>query len=401
MEKLFHMWKGNHRQVLPVYLLENGNLLRSTSGFMGRVSFLTGGFTGRVEMLSWEGELIWEYSYSSRNLCLHNDIEPLPNGNILMSVWEYKTRDECIAAGVDPNTLKSTRGLLTDFIIEVEPVYPDKGNIVWEWHAWDHLIQDYDSSKDNYGVIADHPGLIDINYDGRVIYSSVLADIFFPFSISDLLHINSIDYNRELDQILIGCRQLDEIFIIDHNTTMEEAAAHTGGHYGKGGDLLYRWGNPQNYDAGDKNDQKLFCPHDPRWIEPGCPGEGNIIIFNNGYDRQDGNYSSIEEIVLPVDSEGNYLLTPGENFGPEDSVWNYSSKNKKDFFSEGLSSVQRLPNGNTLICSGVQGIFFEINPENMIVWKYYNIFPLPFHHLNNVFKITKYSPDYPGLAKLK
>ena len=36
-------------------------------------------------------------------------------------------------------------------------------DIVWEWHIWDHLVQDADSGDDNYGVVADHPELFDIN----------------------------------------------------------------------------------------------------------------------------------------------------------------------------------------------------------------------------------------------
>ena len=120
---------------------------------------------------------------------------------------------------------------MPDHVIEVEPNGSSGGNIVWEWHVWAHLIQDYDPAKDNYGVVEDHPELIDINF------MAISAG-------KDLNHINAIDYNEEFDQILLTSAGQDEIWVIDHSTTTEESAGHTGGTSGKGGDLLYRWGNP-------------------------------------------------------------------------------------------------------------------------------------------------------------
>jgi len=405
--EVVHEWKSRYRQALPVYLLENGSLLRSSFfGRSPRLGFLLGGFTGGVEMLDWDGNLIWEFVYSDRSHYLHNDIEPLPNGNILIIVWNHKTRAEAIAAGCDPKMLRLFAGILTESIIEVEPIYPSGGNIVWEWNAWDHLIQDYDSKKDNYGVVAYHPELIDINCDRPGKYPSLLSRLRRPFYLSEFLHINSIDYNEELDQIVLSSVWMSEIFIIDHSTTTEEAKGHTGGSYGKGGDLLYRWGNPQNYDRGDENDQKLFSVHDPRWIEPGCPGEGHITIYNNGVFRPDARYSSIEEIILPVDENGNYVLEPDSTYGPEEPVWTYIAKNPTDFFSPHISGAQRLSNGNTLICEGAEGHFFEVTPEKEIVWEYVNKLPLSIYiprvgKLNEVFKTQTYPPDYPGLQKLK
>ena len=155
--KIVHTWESRYFQALGTYLQENGNLIRSastgnSSDFMGG-----GGHTGGVEILDWNGTVLWYFEYVSKYYRLHNDIEPLPNGNILMTVWEIKTDDEIIAAGCNPK--KIDRGeLWTDFIIEVDPTKPDGENIVWEWHVWDHLIQDYDSTNENHGVIGDHLG---------------------------------------------------------------------------------------------------------------------------------------------------------------------------------------------------------------------------------------------------
>ncbi|MFT4567893.1 MAG: hypothetical protein ACI9FN_002861 [Saprospiraceae bacterium] len=98
---------------------------------------------------------------------------------------------------------------------------------------------------------------------------------------SDILHCNAINYNAALDQIVFSSPHISEIFIIDHSTTMAESADHKGGRYGRGGDFLYRWGNPHNYEKGDSTDQQLFGQHDIRWIGKGYPGEGNLSLYNN------------------------------------------------------------------------------------------------------------------------
>ena len=211
--------------------------------------------------------------------------------------------------------------------------------IVWEWHVWDHLIQDFDPSKANFGVVADNPQLIDIN---AVRASNPGA--------ADWLHANAVDYNAGLDQVMLGVPWLHEFWVIDHSTTTAEAAGHTGGDSGKGGDLLYRWGNPQIYDRGLAADQTLFNQHHPHWIEPDLPGEGNILVFNNGRGRPAGDFSTIDEIVQPVDVNGNYTLGAGLPYGPAAATWVYTaSPDPFDFFSGGLSGPQRLPNGNTLV----------------------------------------------------
>lgn len=383
--KIVHTWESEYIQGLGLLLLENGDLLRTMLLYNNPV-FIAGGVTGGVELSNWNGTILWQYNYSNNQHCLHHSIEILPNGHILMVGWEYKTAEEAIAAGRNPDSLPVDE-LWPDHVIEVERTNHSEGNIVWEWHVWDHLIQDFDPTKENYGVVEEHPELLDINYginEGK--YRA------------DWNHINSIDYNEKFDQIVLSAHNQHEIWIIDHSTTTEEAAGHSGGNSGKGGDLLYRYGNPRTYHAGEISDQKLFGQHDAQWIPTNYPGGGDILIFNNGHGRPDGRYSSVDELVPPVDENGFYDLEPGSAYGPEELVWSYTAENPPDFFAGYLSGNQRLPNGNTLICDGDHGIFFEVTPEEKMVWKYQNTIPNPI--ANQVFNILCYAPDYPGLQYL-
>ena len=377
-------------------LLADGSVMHAAD-IAESPKFVWGGETGGVQRYDWDGNLIWEYTYSDGapefEYHLHHDFEVLPNGNVLMIAWERRTADEAVAAGRDPNVLIAELHPLR--LIEVEPVGLTGGNIVWEWNVWDHLIQEFDATKDNFGVVADHPELIDVNFFD----TSQFGD-----GTPDWLHTNSVHYNPDLDQILLSVRHFSEIWVIDHSTATAAAASHSGGNSGKGGDLLYRWGNPEAYDAGDADKQQLFFQHDARWIEPGLPGAGNILVFSNG-PRPAGDISSVEEIVPPVDALGNYALTPGQAYGPTSPVWSYSDPG--EFYSVFVSGAQRLPNGNTLITSGSPGIVFEVTHHGETVWTYLNPVqsdgpltqgdPRPGLGLS-VFRANRYAPDYPGLA---
>jgi hypothetical protein len=363
-----HTWPSSYQPFTEAYWLGNGTILRP---------ILTMGGGGGLQKILWDGTLAWDYRYTVSGCTCHHDVKVLPNGNVLMIVWETKTRTQTIAAGRNPNTIGDT--FKPDKIIEVQQTGQTTGTVVWEWHVWDHLIQDYDPSKDNYGVVGEHPELIDINY----------GDLF----VGDWLHTNSVDYNQEFDQILIDIHNFNEVWVIDHSTTTEEAAGHTGGTYGKGGDLLYRWGNPEAYDAGSASDQKLFFQHDATWIQPGLPGEGHILVFNNGNYRPGGEYSTIDEFAPPIDANGEYYLESGSAYSPEDYTWSYTATPPNSFYSQVFGGALRLKDGNTLICGGVTGKFFEVTPEGTTVWEWTN--PYPNTNQNEVFKIDYLAPVEP------
>jgi hypothetical protein len=359
---------------------------------------LGGGEGGRIEEYTWNDSLVWQFNYVTDSFTQHHDVKRLPNGNIIMLVAEKKLLADVLAAGFDPGKLSpdifQNGYMAPDCIIEVQPTPPAGGNIIWEWHVWDHLIQDYDAAKANYGVVNAHPELVDCDGDHRIL------PLFWN-------HMNCIDYNPAFDEIAVSVRGNSEVWVIDHSTTTAQSASHTGGMHGKGGDLLYRWGNPLTYGRGTNNDQKYDEQHDVEWVHPDCPGAGNMACFNNGLIR---GYSTVDEITPPVDGNGNYTLNPGSAYGPTALTWTYMDTPPDSLFARDISGAQRLQNGNTLIDDGPLGKFIEVTTTGDVVWIYINptinTGPLcqgdsiphdsthPDETLNSVFRVYRYPPDY-------
>ena len=388
--RVVHEWPSGYAPGNVVKFLENGSLFRTCR--IANTTFNAGGLGGRIQLQDWAGNVTWYYEYTSNLYSQHHDAEYLPNGNVLFIAWEAKTRAEAIAQGRD-TTLLGQR-IWPDHLIEIQPTTPGAGNVVWEWHAWDHLVQDYDSTKANFGVVADHPELINFNWvrPGSTNYR-------------DWLHTNAVSYNPTLDQIAISIHNFDEIWVIDHSTTTSEAASHSGGQYGKGGDLLYRFGNPATYGRSNGNDHLFFGMHDVQWVPAGDQFEGQMMVFNNGLARPAGDFSTVEIWQQPVDSAGNYALQPGMAYGPAAVTWTYQDNPPTNFFSQIISSAQRLPLNHTLIAEGTTGRIFEIDDQSNKIWEYVNpvVSTGPLNQGdpatgNAVFRAYRYLPSFPGLS---
>jgi hypothetical protein len=433
--RVVQTWRSDWQPALSTYLLENGHLLRAGALLPSEQPFGGPGAGGRIQEFLWDGQLVWDFKFPVDRQLPHHDIAPLPNGNVLVVAWDKKTADEAIAAG-RRQELVSDRPVLSDCILEIKPTGKTTGEIVWKWHIWDHLIQDNDPTKANYGDVAAHPELIDVNITEGMFGNLVPKPDGFdklrslgvvsgpgrglanesssvPDYTADWTHINSVAYNPRLDQIILSVRSFNEMWIIDHGTTTAQAAGHEGGRYGKGGDLLYRWGNPRAHRSGTQADQRLFKQHHAHWIPPGHPGTGHILLFNNGNNRPGGAYSTADEIVLPVQANGQYRLTRGQGFEPREAEWSYASPAKTDLFSMVVGGTQRLPNGNTLICAGASGTLLEVTNQKEVVWKYVNPVKGSFAGYgpdrprkigrgglptvnNAIFRAHRYAPDFPG-----
>jgi hypothetical protein len=410
--RVVHTWK-TEKAGDALYLQDDGSLYR-----LARIpeppNFRAGGVSGYMQKISWDGEVLWEWKMGDEKRMLHHDIEPLPNGNILAIAWEQKSAEEARAAGRRVDLIPQ-QGIWSEWILEIQPLPPNDAKIVWEWHVWDHLVESADAARfprrldinaDGAEVTVDEEELEQLKALGYVPDNSTTEDVQ-----SDFLHMNAIDYHPGFDHIAVSLPEIGEIWILDHSTTTEEARGSSGGRFGMGGDILYRWGNPRNYGRGTKADQQLFYQHHVLWIEQGWKNAGNLTVFNNGGGRPGGTErSSVLEIAPPVDGKGNYVLPEQEAFGPKAPVWSYQEAERTKLFAPFISGAHRLPNGNTFICSGPQGRHFEVTPEGAIVWEYRN----PFHGevpgwnppgVEQVpyatYRAMKIPPDHPGLAGRK
>jgi len=379
-------WPSDYKPGQSCYLLPDGTLLRA--GNVNNTTFTAGGKGGIIEKIDWNGNVIWSYNISSATECQHHDIKALPNGNVLAIVWELKTNTEAINIGRNPALTTTT--IWTEKIIEIQPNGASGGTIVWEWHIWNHLIQDFDNTKPNYGTVSSNPGLIDLNFSASA--NTTIGQ--------DWIHLNSIDYNPSLDQILVSSHSFDEIWIIDHSTSTSQAASNSGGNSGKGGDLLYRWGNPQAYDNGTVANQKFFGQHNAHWIATGLPNQNQIMIFNNGNGRTGGNYSTVEIINPPVNGYNYSATLP---FLPASTSWIYNSNNTESFYAQNISGAEQLANGNVLYCDGPSGIFTEVDTNGTKVWEYVNpvngtgiINQGATPNANLAFRASFYQRDYAG-----
>jgi len=359
--QMVHQWQSSYRPAATFYLLENGDLIRPVKT-NEPTNFRGGGIGGGIEWLDWNGNLIWFFDYAETNSHhQHHDIEILPNGNILILAWEYKTSEEAIAAGRSPKTIAAE--LWPTQIVEVKPILPDSAAIVWQWHLWDHLIQDADNTKINYGKVAAYPEKLDINFKDDL---STRAD---------WIHANALLHVKQFDWIVFSSKHNHEIYVIDHSTTTGEAAGSAGGKYNKGGDFLYRWGNPRAYRKGTPADKKLFDQHDVTFIEATANEPAQFLVFNNGTSRgnEGGFYSTVVSIELPIDEMGNFILSENEAHLPNHYYFEYEdAEDRTKLYSANGSSAQRLANGNTLIAEGNTGYFVEINALKEPVWIYQN-----------------------------
>ncbi len=396
--RLINEWDRGARPGLAAYFLENGLMLR-TYKVSPQGPFNSASNAGGLELVDWDNNRVWGYEFNTATWLSHHDAVMMPNGNILVLTWEIVEAATLIELGRNPNEIAPEGIAWNERIIEIKPIGSDDIEIIWEWRIRDHYIQDFDSEKSNFGVVSEHPELFNINLPD-INSSNSHADF-------DYNHFNAIDYNEDLDQILISVRNSDEIWIIDHSTTTAEAATHAGGTYGKGGDILYRWGNPSAYERGPIADQQFFGQHGVHWIRSGLADEGKILVYNNGNERPGPDFSEVQILVPEQFADGSYPVPLEDPFGPAAPEWSYGNLGNENFSSPFLSNAQRLTNGNTLVNAGSPGNIFELNANREIVWEYE--IPLngnspvvqgsnPFNNGN--FRAYKYDKNFAGFEGL-
>lgn len=372
---VFNYWVTDAPPGMSVYLLPNGSLLRSES--INRPPARNCGFPGgRFVVHGWDNKFLWGHDINSPFYQQTHDIFPMPNGNVLVDVWEFIPNKEVWTKKRDTTQLFDG-GLWSGMLMEVQQDCDTckTGHIVWKWRFWDHLVLDSAEA-------AKHPEKLYVNYIGTPDDAGTSPTKLL--NLSDWIHMNAIVYNPALNQIMMSSRNLNEIYIIEH-TDSAIASRSKGGVYGCGGDFLYRWGAPAAYFASGK--QQLFGQHSPYWVDTTSKTDRRIMINNDGfYGSFSGtNYTStdIATMVTAINTpfnvdSGKYLRQPNQPFGPFVCDTIYVAPNDS-LWSSHQGSAQKLPNGNILICAATPeggpsttSLFYEIDntTAHQIVWAF-------------------------------
>ena len=220
-----HQWETDGRPGLMAYFTDNGDLVRTRRHQTGE--FLGGGIGGIIERFDWEGNMLWTDTLASPSHHQHHDIAVMPNGNILAILWEKWFAEDAIARGQLPE-LASEEVWVTR-VFELAPLPGTGSEVVWSWSPWEHLIQNTDPALPNYGEPSEHPERFDINFEA---IAESWGGGFGQEGAYDWMHVNSIHYHPERDEIVLSSRHWNEIWVIDHSTTPrrrpEAAEASTG-----------------------------------------------------------------------------------------------------------------------------------------------------------------------------
>ncbi len=351
-----HKWESEYRAAGAAHLLRDSSVLYIGEDFkeFPIVPALAG---GRFQIIKWNGELAWDFKYATSEYVPHHNIEVMHNNN----TPEEMPHILAICAEMATGSYE----IMVDKITEIKPTGKTTGEVVWQWHSWDHRT----SSPDN------QPGLLDDTDTGWMSF--------------DWTHMNSVSYNEELDQIVLGVKHFNEFMIIDHSTTTLEAAGSTGGKYGKGGNILYRWGCPTGY--GCSGNDYIDAHHSAVWIPkffPGSneeiPGGGNVLFLHNST-------GEAVEIKLPGNGDGFYPREDRKAFAPASPL---STLKANYEVSPNEGSVQRLPNGNILFADWMTGKIVEMSPDKKVLLELSTATGV----IGGANQAHKYSIDYLGPA---
>lgn len=351
--RIVHYWTVPGAIKLHAELLENGHILCAIDDPSRPKPAVKLAFNiHSVLELDWDSNIVWRYDNDMMDC---HDRCRLRNGNTLVQTYK----------AVPMERQRQVKGGI--------PGTENKG------------IADA-SNEDDFGWRLDEekPGemytlvLQEVDPAGAVVWEMDLSqaldpeiDEIMPFCGRELWPgLNSIEEMPD-GNIISTSYNLSTVFIWDKATKT----------------VKWRFGNKNN----NPTKHRVSFPHDPTVL-----ANGHILFFENGR-------------YFSADPDGSQNFFPPEfsrvvEVDPEtkDIVWEYRAENPVEFYSTYISSARRLSNGNTLICEGALGRFFEVTPDKEVVWEYISPFYTEtnsrYGKMNAVFRAMKYEPDYPGLA---
>jgi outer membrane protein assembly factor BamB len=352
---IIKMWKGLHGH--PVRLLPGGHAI----GIYGER-----GIDNIPVQVDWNDEVIWK---APEGIFANHDVQR--DGNPV-GYYVPGMKPEVLSG----NTLiNSHRGLVSKSNILPRPLLGNyftevtwKGQIVWEWSLNDHfdelgLSEAAKNAIYRWGHIKDridaHPGQ---NADGDMG--------------ADWAHVNSMAYlglNKWYDSgderfhpnnIIFDCREIGAVYIISKKT----------------GEVVWHVGPDWESTMALRRLGPFIGQHHAHMVPKGLPGEGNILVFDNGGEAGYGSPNPGAPYGVMYYKRGYSRVVEFDPITLE-IIWEYNAENAgygrsfyNRFFSWYVGSAQRLPNGNTLITEGCHGRIFEVTSEKEIVWEYIHPF---------------------------
>ena len=343
--KIIRYWRTLDPQ--PAKMLSDGSLIM---GIGEKVYGIACGDHSTLEQVAWNGTVMWSYrDWDNGRACQHHDFER--EGN---PVGYYAPGQDFLSNG---KTLVLAHQQIINLSISKKPLIDDviyevnwNGSLTgFEWHASEHFNQMGFDNATKHGIYV-NPGILG---DG------------------DWLHMNSMSLLGEnkwysMDPVKYTCFNPYNIIISSRNVNFIAIISR------ETGDIVWRVGPDYSKDTeiGKKLGQ-IIGQHHAHMIPKGLPGEGNILVFDNGGMAGYGYFGMPNHFRL---------WSRVIEFNPVNFtiVWQYfyirlnllipRIGDYHRFFSYYASSAQRLPNGNTLITEGPNGLLFEVTNKSKIVW---------------------------------
>ncbi|MFC1535510.1 aryl-sulfate sulfotransferase, partial [Thermodesulfobacteriota bacterium] len=382
--QVLQLWQGLNgfpNKLLPGgYIMSSTGLRSSKHGYQDHTDLV---------QVDWDGKIIWRFDH-------HELIEDPDEEPRWMARQHHDFQREgnpvgYFIPGMEPkvsegntlilchrnlhNSKISDKLLLDDVFLEVDW----EGNIVWEWVCSEHF-DELEFSEVALNAMARNPNFHNIGV-----------------GFGDWAHINSLsllgpnrwhesgDTRFHPDNIVFSSRQSNIIAIIDK----------------KSGKVVWKIGPDYDVTRELRDLGWIIGPHHAHIIPKGLPGEGNLMLFDNGGFAGYGNPN-------PGSTSGlNYALRDYSRVLEIDPIsleviWQYTPKeaecappaNAYQFYSPLVSSAQRLPNGNTMITVGCGGTMIEITPEHELVWEYISPYFSIKRHTNLVYRAYRVPYDW-------
>lgn len=387
--KVVHLWENLQGE--PNRVLKGGYIMSSRGV---RDKYISHQDRIDLIMADWDGQIKWKFNHGE--FCEDEGREPQ---------WMLRQHHDYQISGNPVGYYSPESDLLHDFkkvlILRHKDVIKERisnqileddvlteidreGNVVWEWSCTDHF-NEFGFSEIQKNSIYRNPNIIDSGLKGQ----------------GDLFHINSASYvgpNKWFDSgdmrfcpenIIMCSRETNIIFIIEKKT----------------GKIVWKIGPDYTILKELRMLGIIIGCHNAHIIPKGLPGEGNLLVYDNGgwagYGLPDqlsktGNLSCHRDYSRVLEFDPTTLEIKWE-LNPHKLGFN-NTFNEHYFYSPLVSNAQRLPNGNTLITEGTDGRIFEITKDFEIVWDFYS----PYYdkaNINMIYRSYRIPYDYVPQAK--